>query len=324
MYDKWKKAVVHLECATDSIHFYDRLKLIDELRMQLEEDTISHKEFEEKILKNSRDLRYQGTAIFFKNENRHYLLTARHVLWDELSANREFEEDLNRMPDSNIPFHQYILKSNKERALDKIFNIIFRVPSLDEATTVQKNKQLLMNLGAGSSFSAPYTFSEPNYDLAIISLDSRDQKFTNELLERGFKPITIDDIENEPKKEGNEVFAVGFPGATSLVGQQKLNLADKQWASSYFSLPVLSFGRVSMLHNDLNFFWADMSIYPGNSGGPVIEDNKLVGIVSAQAVIPIESKDKLELTTRIPFGKITKAKYIKELLITQIDKDKTT
>jgi CBS domain-containing protein len=39
-----------------------------------------------------------------------------------------------------------------------------------------------------------------------------------------------------------------------------------------------------MVHHILPFFWADMSIYPGNSGGPVVEDGKLVGVVSAQAV----------------------------------------
>ena len=34
-----------------------------------------------------------------------------------------------------------------------------------------------------------------------------------------------------------------------------------------------------MLHNTLPFFWADMSIYPGNSGGPVVANDRLVGIV---------------------------------------------
>lgn len=62
-----------------------------------------------------------------------------------------------------------------------------------------------------------------------------------------------------------------------------------------------------------------MSIYPGNSGGPIIEVDKIVGIVSAQPTIPVEESE--ELRTRIPFGKIIKAKFIAELLSIQEQKD---
>jgi len=74
-----------------------------------------------------------------------------------------------------------------------------------------------------------------------------------------------------------------------------------------------------MLHNVLPFYWVDMSIYPGNSGGPIIEIDKIVGIVSAQPTIPVEESE--ELRTRIPFGKIIKAKFIAELLSIQEQKD---
>ena len=41
MYEKWKKAVIHLECATDSEHFYDRIKRIDQLRVKLDQGEIT-------------------------------------------------------------------------------------------------------------------------------------------------------------------------------------------------------------------------------------------------------------------------------------------
>jgi S1-C subfamily serine protease len=94
--------------------------------------------------------------------------------------------------------------------------------------------------------------------------------------------------------------------------------SEAHWSSSVVSLPVWSFGRVAMLHQDLPFFWADMSIYPGNSGGPVIENGKLCGVVSAQAMIPLEGLSNL--ATRIPFGKIIKARFIKQLLDAQDEK----
>lgn len=40
MLEKWKHAVVHLECATDSEHFYDRIKRIDEMRALLEQEKL--------------------------------------------------------------------------------------------------------------------------------------------------------------------------------------------------------------------------------------------------------------------------------------------
>lgn len=320
MIERWKKAVVHLECATDSVHFSDRNKLIGDLKIQLSENKISQKEFAEQISFSSRDIRFQGTAIFFKDKNKHYLITARHVLWDELSAKRELDKELKTLQTSS-PSYQNELENCTQRALDKIFGIIFRVPSLDEVLNGGKAKAFLMNLGAGAPYTTPYVFSNQHFDLAMISLDQRNSEFTKELLDNGYEPISLNDISDEPSKEGCEIMAVGFPGATSLIGQQELHPANKSWASNSYSLPVFSFGRVSLLHQNLNFFWADMSIYPGNSGGPIIENNKLVGIVSAQAVIPIESNDQMGLSTRIPFGKIIKAKYIKELLVRQIEKD---
>jgi len=94
--NKWKKAVVHLECAIDSEHFYDRMKRMDELRKQLEEGAISQEEYTTQIAGKTRDVRFHGTAIFLKHNDKRYLLTARHVVWNEISAKREFEEDIQR------------------------------------------------------------------------------------------------------------------------------------------------------------------------------------------------------------------------------------
>ncbi len=74
-----------------------------------------------------------------------------------------------------------------------------------------------------------------------------------------------------------------------------------------------------MMHDQLPFFWVDMSIYPGNSGGPLIEGDYLVGVISAQATLPTEAGPGVG--TRIPFGKIIKTKYVRDLLNIQEQKD---
>lgn len=319
--DKWKKSVVHLECATDSEHSYDRIKRIERLWKELDEGKINREEVAQLINAKSRDIRYHGTAIFLVHNSRRYLVSARHVLWDEYSAKREYQEELNRteMRLSQIP--EILREYFDQRYKDNIFNIIFRVPSLDEVLqrAFDHNRAFLMNLGAGTSFTVPYTFSKPILDLAIVSLDQRDSRFADELLRIGLEPIATEDLGLEPSKEGAEIFTVGYPSSTALLGQTNQPDALAQWSSSFFSLPSFSFGRVSMVHDELPFFWADMSIYPGNSGGPVIEGDKLVGIVSGQPTIPVEDSEKFR--TRIPFGKIIKAKFIADLLSIQEQKD---
>lgn len=322
--DKWKKSVIHLECATDSEHIYDLIKRIDSLWKKLDEGKINREEFVEQISAKSRDIRYHGTAIFLVHDKRRYLVSARHVLWDKYSAKREYQEEIDRIQDQQTQVPEILPEYFDQRYMDNIFSIIFRVPSLDEVLqgTFDNNRSFLMNLGAGTSFTVPYTFSKPELDLAVVSLDQRDSRFADNLISIGHKPITLDDIDEGPSKEGTEVFAVGFPSSTALLGQIRRPPELTDWSSSYFSLPTFSFGRVSMLHDLIPFFWIDMSIYPGNSGGPVIEGNKLVGIVSGQPTIPVEESEKLR--TRIPFGKIIKTKFIADLLSIQEKKDSNT
>jgi hypothetical protein len=62
-----------------------------------------------------------------------------------------------------------------------------------------------------------------------------------------------------------------------------------------------------------------MSIFPGNSGGPIIWKDRLVGVVSAQATVPIDGV--LSVSTRIPFGKIIKSQFARTLLGMQTEKD---
>ena len=212
-----------------------------------------------------------------------------------------------------------------ERANACIFNIVFRVPSLDEVLngTTQVDK-FLMNLGAGPTSMAPYTFSDSGLDLAIVSLDQRDSAFAEELLSKSFQPVSLADLEDGSTAEGSDIYTVGYPAATGLIGQMNLPAAAGHWASSYVSQPVYAYGKVSMLHDALPFFWADMSIYPGNSGGPVVENDKLVGVVSAQPTIEVADIKDQQLAiglARIPFGKIIKSGHIRTLLDTQRQKD---
>ncbi len=322
--EKWKKAVVHLECATDSEQFQDQRKRIDSLSQKLHEGEITKEVFLEQIRGKTRDIRFHGSAVFLKYNDRRYLVTARHVLWDEHSSKGKYQEEPYKTIGNPEKIPAILQEHFTQMINDTIFGMIFRVPSFDEIlqNRFNRDRSFLMNLGAGTSFTVPYTFSKPEIDLAVVSLDQRDSRFADNLISIGKEPITLGDIGEEPSRESTEVFAVGYPSSTALLGHISQHPDLAHWSSSCFSLPTFSFGRVSMIHDELAFFWADMSIYPGNSGGPVIEGDKLIGIVSGQPTIPVE--DSEEFRTRIPFGKIIKAKFITDLLSIQEQKDSNT
>ena len=329
MLKKWKKAVIHLECATNSIPVFDINEKRCELNNKLENNEISQEDYNEKLSELFKlNIRHHGTALFLVHNSKRYLITARHVVFDEKSAEREketkSEHEMNQ---------QKNLQLAKEHHQDKIFNNIFHVPSLDEIHSnihvdidtlkiFPHNIPLsLINLGTGHPDRAPYTFSSPPLDLAIISLDQRNSMFADQLSELGYEPISSDYIIDGPTQEGTDVFTIGFPSSVSTFGRLVDLTEFDHLLSPYFSLPCFSFGKVSMLHEHLAFFWADLNISPGNSGGPVIENDKLVGIIHGQAKEPVNMPYNLNVSTGIPFAKIIKTEHIWELLRTQEEKD---
>jgi hypothetical protein len=309
----WKKAVIHLESAGDLKFFEERNAEWHELGEEARSGEISASDWSDrisKIAKEGRAMRFQGTALFLEHESHRYLITARHVL-DEIIA-----RCLNRGADP-IP---------GQLAEKRIFPIIFRVPTLDELITMPLDyvQPFLMNLGAGTTWMQPYTFLDyPQSDLAIISLDAARPDlavFATELINWGYAPISSSDILDGPSMEEADVYTIGFPRNISIILERKLPPEIESWSSSDVSLPAYSFGKVSMLHPNLPYFWVDMSIFPGNSGGPVIENDKLVGIISAQPVVIVD--DKPDIQVRAPFAKVYKSKFINDLLAEQIEKDK--
>jgi hypothetical protein len=70
-------------------------------------------------------------------------------------------------------------------------------------------------------------------DLAVISLRIRVSEyllnllpkpepiFAEELVKLGYQPITIDEIGEEPSREGAEIFTVGYPAHVSQIKQRE-------------------------------------------------------------------------------------------------------
>jgi hypothetical protein len=167
-------------------------------------------------------------------------------------------------------------------------------------------------------------------DLAIISLRQRlgeifdkffmnERLFGEELRDLGYQPITLEELGQEPSQEGADIFTIGYPSHVSQVDKRDeiIGKYDKYF-STEVTLPCFTFGKVSMVSSDLPYFWGDLRIYLGNSGCPVIEAGKIVGIVTHDAVI-----EENNYLNNVPFAKATKAKFLLELLEEQMKKDDT-
>jgi hypothetical protein len=255
-------------------------------------------------------VRKGGTALYLTHESRKYLITARHVLHDEIEAEGREKSGLD-----------------KSSASDVIYSHIFRVPSLNELADPTFHQVHIdsLTIGAGGSDLGAYTFSHPAMDLAVISLSHRDTLgFAENLDSAGYEPITTSDVLDKPTEEGTEVFSVGYLDAVSTLTRRKKTDVTNWWSpSAVVSLPTLTFGRIALLHPLLPSFWADISIYPGSSGAPVIEGDKVVGIVigQARAAVEYENEPIEPWSMRLPFAKCMAAGNVMELLDRQKVKD---
>jgi len=265
-----------------------------------------------------------GTAILINYKNHYFLATASHLLLDNNVR-------------SDIPIYQRLVKQimrvplfdelNDETKRKKITkNIFFKdgrlfwqrqypgFPYKNKGEDIASPKFIELSESTDPNDSA-LTISENN-DLAVISLRPRlsellsrifmnDSIFVEELLMLGYNPISIDEIGLGPSYEGADIFTVGYPSDVShVMTREEIKGKYEEYFSIDVTIPCFTFGKVSMVNTNLQYFWADLRIYYGNSGSPVIENNKLVGIVTHHAIM--EAKDQFLI---IPFAKATKAEF---------------
>jgi Trypsin-like peptidase domain len=296
----------------------ERVRRGEELAKLIERGEWPEPDVLEQRYGGSGDIRSRGTAIFLGDEDGHYLATARHVVHDVAAAVHRYKEEKSK----GVKMALSVL----QECANKIYETIIRVPSYEEFKEGQSPEEsmVLMKYDNGS-----YIFSKPHIDLAVISLHHHWYPgFAENLRRMGHTPIPLADIADGPSGEGAEVFTAGFPSCTAVIEEVDRDLERSLDTSDVYSLPVLSFGRVGMVHAKIPHFLADMSVYAGNSGGPVVEGDKLVGIASSQTWVPIEritpdggSIRSDEYRVRMPFGFMIKTVHLKQLIAKQKERD---
>jgi V8-like Glu-specific endopeptidase len=131
------------------------------------------------------------------------------------------------------------------------------------------NDVSLMNLSTNQLNIRPFVFSAADIDLGIISFQkSGYQPILNYLKQMGCVPIQLRTVETSiVVNKGDPIYFVGFP---ALPGQNANNAVIEQ-------------GKIDK--ESPTSFTVIASVYPGNSGSPIIKGGKLIGILSYQAGI---------------------------------------
>lgn len=265
--EKWQKAIVNLETRPYGNHSM----IISKLSERLFNKEISQDQYTEELQKITNAAisnSYVGTAVYLVHNDNHYLLTARHVIAED----------------------QVTPGADPNNAQQKIFHIPNSYIG-DDGRSVQT---MLMNLSAGPYSSRKYAFSDPKDDLAVIYLDKTfglDMLFIETLQLRGHVPIALSDINSAfDVDKGDEIAVFGFPAVLSLMPGPNITMALNNWQSKFKGTPTLTIGVIEDILPSEGYFFANVLISGGNSGGPIICKDKMIGIVSRMQADPVHLK----------------------------------
>ena len=132
---------------------------------------------------------------------------------------------------------------------------------IEGANTIEVS--FLIN-GLKKSFKAKVISSDKNNDLAIIKIDDSDFK--------PFKKIPYS-FKNSVSDVGSNVFAMGYPMALNVMGEEvKFNDGKISSKSGY--------------QGETNTYQISVPVQSGNSGGPLFDyDGNIIGVVNSKLVI---------------------------------------
>jgi len=262
----WKKAVVNIET----------------------EGYIYPKHIIDSVIKSKRDSGYSdhkldsisklylitiigtGTAIYIRNGGRKYLITAKHVLTDLVLVSQKIFENNNSI--------------NKWDTLEAIYpRISIRTPYEFFMEHKGFNNFAVFNNSLAKGPKPYFFISDSTGDgIGVISLQEKNYKILDTLLQRnGYSPIPIETIiTNENIKPLDEIYAIGFPEMVSVAGRVSFQQAQVLNQSTDIVTPFIVKGTVAMYEQNIQHYYVDLTITPGNSGSPIIKNGKLIGIVS--------------------------------------------
>lgn len=260
---KWTSGIVNLDVRSN----YATSTLMQQNTEAYRKGTMSNKDYEKTLERAFYDLyeaqhTFSGTAIFALIRKRHYLLTAKHVI-----------EDIDHKETGNVFAKIFLIENGSSADSTGV------VP--DDRTNPPGHL-----ITSSSTDVKAFAFSKIS-DLAVIDLEHWARGYGTNFLQilnsKGYKAIELSDIDAVGNvKENTTIYAFGFP-SESEIAYVRLKENTFFWRSRAYTIPFISTGQSKEIPGNSDLFDGGIFVYHGFSGGPVVIDGKLAGVVSGAA-----------------------------------------
>lgn len=175
------------------------------------------------------------------------------------------EAIINKEENIDFPINKASLESSKKEGQATCFLISSEGYFVTNFHCIENSKEIYVK-GIDGDFSTKYgatlIASDPSNDLALLKITNKNVKFNSPVF--GFRSSGVSQAE--------KIYALGYPKATSM--GQEMKITDGIISSK------------SGVHGDISKFQISAAVNPGNSGGPLIDENgNVVGVIYAKSTI---------------------------------------
>ncbi|WP_238749961.1 S1 family peptidase [Neolewinella maritima] len=305
MMNTWHDALFNVQSfLPDTSYTEHKKRQINNLESLLAEGKITTDYYQQEIHSLLEEYSTTGTAIYFYSNDQKLLLSADHVLRVPLYEYGVFDNSGN-------PYNKRLLKY----VLPPMIRILPRFKSY--ADTLYEFKDFTVVREDIFDYTGIIT-RWPDADLTLWNLTDLIDNFDSTRIDEEYDPIDISNLLYPKVPDiGTRIFAIGFPVSVSNLHAEKFYGSDGTLLPKpNLTLPMTSWGRVGLSNPEFGFTYVDISVYPGNSGGPVIDidSGKLIGIVSSQSSEQVMyNGSPTFLRHRIPFATIVNTIGISQL-----------
>ena len=206
----------------------------------------------------------RGSGFFVTKDG--YLFTNKHVVEYCVKGYIDYDYyDSKKVKKSALDVYSETIVNDKN--LIKVYNASHTIPIIQVFNGNNENdyklyKAEVVAIGSG------------NYDGALLKIVS---DFEDKPIIKNFTTIPIGD--SDKVAQGEQLCVFGFPA--QVKGSAKITLKDM----STLSTGIMS-GLDFNFNPDYGYIKTDAEIHPGNSGGPVFnEENKVIGIATAKGTV---------------------------------------
>jgi len=285
----WRKAVVPIEAAHCTPASLERARRVSDLVAWAGGGALEARRIQELIAPEADAPRSYGLSLLIRQASGgKFLVTTCHLLRTPTQTDLQPQELL-------APDHFWAAPFDQEEASRAAASITVATPSQAQLKFVA---------------SLPYDFNQqgwfpatsfPHLDLAVVRIDAHGGHLCSALEEAGYKFLPANLLADGPSGEGAKVLAIEVE--SSCPGDSP---AEKP-------ITLGCEGHVTSLRKSLSFFWTDIPISRTSVGCPIIESDRIVGIVTPQ-VTPVADYNTQGQGSISPLYTVAKAVYVKALL----------